>query len=223
MHYPVSTYTLPIIVLISGLLAHEPALAQGADELIEEIVVTARGREESLIEVPISETVFDSQAIKDARIDRVDDFIALTPNVTISNAQDSGTNFITIRGLSQTRNGEPPVAVVVDGVLQTSPRSFDQGLFDVESIEVLRGPQGALYGRNATGGALLINTVGPTEEFEVTYRVPMAKQTNLESRDPSRDPSAIKLGSVYRPATTIEMAILIMLLATKMLAPMRNS
>ena len=166
MHYPVSTYTLPIIVLISGLLAHEPALAQGADELIEEIVVTARGREESLIEVPISETVFDSQAIKDARIDRVDDFIALTPNVTISNAQDSGTNFITIRGLSQTRNGEPPVAVVVDGVLQTSPRSFDQGLFDVESIEVLRGPQGALYGRNATGGALLINTVGPTEEFE---------------------------------------------------------
>ena len=130
----------------------------GADDAIEEIVVTARGREESLLEVPISETVFDAQAIEDARIDRVDDFIALTPNVTMSNAQDSGTNFITIRGLSQTRNGEPPVAVVVDGVLQTSPRSFDQGLFDVESIEVLRGPQGALYGRNATGGAILINT-----------------------------------------------------------------
>ena len=138
---------------------------QGVDD-IEEIVVTARGREESLIEVPISETVFTEQDIQDARIDRVDDFIALTPNITISNAQDSGTNFITIRGLSQTRNGEPPVAVLIDGVLQTTPRAFDQALFDVESIEVLRGPQGALYGRNATGGALLINTVGPTEEFE---------------------------------------------------------
>ena len=98
-------------VVISGLLAcgGTVQIVQAQDngandaieeDAIEEIVVTARGREESLLEVPISETVFDAQAIEDARIDRVDDFIALTPNVTISNAQDSGTNFITIRGLS---------------------------------------------------------------------------------------------------------------------------
>lgn len=130
------------------------------------IIVTARGRDETLLDVPISETVFDAQLIEDAAIDEVDDFIALTPGVTFSNAQDAGTNFISIRGLSQTRNGEPPVAVVVDDVLQVNSRSFDQPLFDLESVEVLRGPQGALYGRNATGGAIILNTKMPSNTFE---------------------------------------------------------
>ena len=133
---------------------------------LEEIVVTARGRTESIQTVPISETVFTAQTIKDAGIDQVDDFLSLTPGVTFANSQDAGTNFISIRGLSQVRNGEAPVAVVVDGVLQTNSRTFDQPLFDVSSIEVLRGPQGALYGRNATGGAIIIETKGPTQETE---------------------------------------------------------
>jgi len=134
--------------------------------VLEEIVVTARGRTESIQTVPISETVFTAQTIKDAGIDQVDDFLSLTPGVTFANSQDAGTNFISIRGLSQVRNGEAPVAVVVDGVLQTNSRTFDQPLFDVSSIEVLRGPQGALYGRNATGGAILIETKAPTQETE---------------------------------------------------------
>ncbi len=132
----------------------------------EEIVVTARGREETLTSAPLSVSVLGKQTIEDARINRVDDFIALTSGITIANAQDAGTNFITIRGMSQTRNGEPPVAVIVDGVLQVNSRTFDQTLFDVDSIQVLRGPQGARYGRNATGGAIIINTVGPADEFE---------------------------------------------------------
>lgn len=136
------------------------------DSLLEEVIVTARGRKESLLEVPISETVFNAETIETARIRTVDDFIALTPGVTIANAQDAGTNFITIRGMSQTRNGEPPVAVVVDDVLQVNSRAFDQALFDLQSIEVLRGPQGALYGRNATNGAIIINTAAPADEFQ---------------------------------------------------------
>jgi len=158
---------------IGGILMVPSASAQDAGSEATEsafddnvIVVTARGRNESLLDVPISETVFDAQAIADANIQRVDDFIALTTGVTFSNSQDAGTNFISIRGLSQTRNGEPPVAVVVDDVLQVNSRSFDQPLFDLESVEVLRGPQGALYGRNATGGAILINTKMPTNDFE---------------------------------------------------------
>ena len=121
---------------------------------------------ENEVEVPIAVTVFTTEEIVDAKIERVDDFIGLTPGVTIANSQDSGTNFITIRGVSQTRNGEPPVAVVIDGVLQVNARAFDQPLFDVDQIEVLKGPQGALYGRNATQGAILINTRAPSEEFE---------------------------------------------------------
>lgn len=154
------------------LAAAQPAVAQSneaeaADAISDNvIIVTARGRDENILDVPISETVFDEEAIQDADIQRVDDFIDLTPGVTIANSQDSGTNFITIRGVSQVRNGEPPVAVVIDGVLQVDARSFDQPLFDVESIEVLRGPQGALYGRNATQGAIIINTRGPTDVFE---------------------------------------------------------
>ena len=134
---------------------------------VDEIIVTgARGRVENEVEVPIAVTVFTAEEITDAKIERVDDFIGLTPGVTIANSQDSGSNFITIRGVSQTRNGEPPVAVVIDGVLQVNARSFDQPLFDVDQIEVLKGPQGALYGRNATQGAILINTRAPSQEFE---------------------------------------------------------
>ncbi len=167
-----STRKLLILTLVgttalSGLYTQSAfAQAAGVDEGIDEIIVTGRGREESLTEVPISETVFDAQLIEDARIDRVDDFIQLTPGVTIANSQDSGTNFITIRGVSQTRNGEPPVAVLIDGILQVNSRSFDQALYDLESIEVLRGPQGSLYGRNATQGAIIINTKDPSDEFE---------------------------------------------------------
>lgn len=144
-----------------------PAAAQD-DGLgnLEEIFVVARGRQENIQDVPISETVFTSKDIIDARIDQVDDFFALTPGVTFANAQDSGTNFITIRGVSQVRNGEAPVAVLVDDVLQINSRSFDQPLFDIASVEILRGPQGALYGRNATGGAIIITTKAPTDELE---------------------------------------------------------
>lgn len=157
-------------LLVSSMLVPAAAMPAAAQDdglgNLEEIFVVARGRQENIQEVPISETVFTSADIVDARIDQVDDFFALTPGVTFANAQDSGTSFITIRGVSQVRNGEAPVAVLVDGVLQVNSRSFDQPLFDLESVEILRGPQGALYGRNATGGAIIITTKAPTQELE---------------------------------------------------------
>ena len=161
-----------VVTLMGGIslaaFGAAPVAAQGvgAQERPDEIIVIGRGREENIQDVPISQTVFTAQTIQDARIDQVDDFFALTPGVTFANSQDTGTNFITIRGVSQVRNGEAPVAVVVDDVLQINSRSFDQPLFDVASIEILRGPQGALYGRNATGGAIIINTAMPGDEFE---------------------------------------------------------
>lgn len=161
----VATCALTIAGINNQILAQDEQ-SDDPEFAFEEIVVTARGREESLKSAPLSVSVLSKQTIEDARVNRVDDFIALTPGITIANSQDAGTNFITIRGMSQTRNGEPPVAVVVDGVLQVNSRTFDQTLFDVENIQVLRGPQGARYGRNATGGAIIINTVGPSEDFE---------------------------------------------------------
>ena len=158
-----------------------PAIAQEGDAATTDVItVIGRGREENVQDVPISETVFTAQAIADARIDQVDDFFALTPGVTFSNSQDAGTNFITIRGISQVRNGEAPVAVVIDDVLQINSRSFDQPLFDLESVEILRGPQGALYGRNATGGAIIITTAMPTDELEAYGQVSYGRGNDVQ-------------------------------------------
>ncbi|HEY9182407.1 MAG TPA: TonB-dependent receptor, partial [Gammaproteobacteria bacterium] len=109
--------------------------------------------------------------IESAGIEKPHDFIALTPSVTIVQTQNPGNSFITIRGVSQARNSDMPVAVVVDGVLMSNPAQFNQQLYDIEQIEVLKGPQGALYGRNAIGGAISIVTRAPTDEFEAKIRV----------------------------------------------------
>ena len=145
-----------------------PALAQDAPQsgasALEEIIVTARRREESIQDAPYAVTAFSAQGVEDAGIKRVEDFVALTSNVTLATSQGIGTSFLSIRGLTQVRNGEAPVATIIDGVLQFSGIQFRQELFDIESIEVVKGPQGAIYGRNATGGAIIINTKRPSNE-----------------------------------------------------------
>jgi iron complex outermembrane receptor protein len=141
-----------------------PLLAQGSDAL-EEVVVTARKRDESLHDVPVAVNAFSAAEVEAAGIVRPQDFIALTPNMTMVQTQNQGTSFITVRGISQARNSEPSVAVLIDGVLLANPSQFNQELFDIESIEVLKGPQGALYGRNAIGGAIIIRTQEPGDEL----------------------------------------------------------
>ena len=136
--------------------------AQSPEIGIEEVVVTARKRDESLFEVPVAINAFSEQEIESAGILRPQDFIALTPNMTMVQTQNQGTSFIVVRGISQARNSEPSVAVMIDGVLMANPSQFNQELFDIQSIQVLKGPQGALYGRNAIGGAIIINTREPS-------------------------------------------------------------
>jgi iron complex outermembrane recepter protein len=121
--------------------------------------------------VPISETAFNADDIDSAGIETPQDFIALTPNVTVVQVQNAGNSFVTIRGITQNRNTEPSVATLVDGVLMSNPAQFNQELYDIEQIEVLRGPQGAVYGRNAIGGAILITTRQPTDEVEGRIRI----------------------------------------------------
>jgi iron complex outermembrane receptor protein len=145
------------------------AVAEVSDQsgIIEEMVVTtARKREEALEDIPASINVFSEEEIRSAGIETPHDFIALTPNVTLVQTQNAGNSFINIRGVSQARNSEMSAAVLVDDVLMTNPAQFNQQLYDIEQIEVLRGPQGALYGRNAIGGAITIRTKAPTDEFE---------------------------------------------------------
>lgn len=135
-----------------------------------EVTSSARMRSEEANDIPISLTNFSVETIKEAHIDRVSDFIRLTPNLSLSESQSLGTSFLSVRGISQVRNSEPSVATVIDGVLQINSRQFTRELYDIEHIEVLRGPQSALYGRNAIGGAILITTQQPENEWESHWR-----------------------------------------------------
>ena len=144
-----------------------------AEPVLEEVVVTARKVVENEQDVPIAMSVFTASDINDAGIERPEDFIALTPNVVMANTVNVGDTLVTIRGLTSTRDAESNFAFVVDGVLQTNPNAFNRELLDIAQIEVLKGPQGALYGRNATSGAILITTKAPSEESVRTAVVGM--------------------------------------------------
>jgi iron complex outermembrane recepter protein len=153
---------------VSGMLvmaAHADIPATSNTDL-EEIVVTARLRSESLQEVPVAVTAFSAKALQDAGVRDYADFVALTPNVSLVESESVGQSFLTIRGLTEVRNGQAPVAFVVDGVQDSSNRQFTQTMFDLESVQILMGPQGALYGRNASGGAIVITTKQPTNDFQ---------------------------------------------------------
>ncbi|MGH8864891.1 MAG: TonB-dependent receptor, partial [Burkholderiales bacterium] len=153
-------------MLVAGFIAMTlslPVLAQTTQ--IEEVVVTARKRDEALLNVPVVVNAYNAKEIESAGILRPQDFVALTPNMTMVQTQNQGTSFIVVRGISQARNSEPSVAVLIDGVLMANPSQFNQELFDIASIEVLKGPQGALYGRNAIGGAVIIRTTEPGDEI----------------------------------------------------------
>src|SRR6185295_12934033 len=144
--------------------AQEPGAANS--EELTEVLVTARRRSETFKDVPITVNVFTAENIEAAGIQKPADFIARVPNMTLVETQNAGNAFVVLRGISQARNSEPSVAVLVDGVLETNPAEFNQELFDIEQIEVLKGPQGAVYGRNAIGGAIIIRTKDPGDEFE---------------------------------------------------------
>ncbi|MEJ1965296.1 MAG: TonB-dependent receptor [Gammaproteobacteria bacterium] len=163
-----ATPRIPAFIAVAGcwfVFAPPPARAQSSDVFLEEVVVTARKRDESLHDVPVAVNAFSAAEIESAGIVRPQDFIALTPNMTMVQTQNQGTSFITVRGISQARNSEPSVAVLIDGVALANPSQFNQELYDIEHIEVLKGPQGALYGRNAIGGAIIIRTQEPGDEL----------------------------------------------------------
>ena len=142
------------------------AYAQAA---LEEITVTARKRTENLQNVPISVVAFGAQEVLDAGIQRPKDFISLIPNVTLVNTANFGDTQVSIRGIVSTRDAESTFAYVVDGVLLTNPNAFNQQLVDIAQIEVLKGPQGALYGRNAVAGAIIVDTIKPTYEQQSRF------------------------------------------------------
>ena len=130
---------------------------------IEEIVVTAQKRAESVQDVPISVSAFDADALDARQIDAFSDLQFNVPNVSYSKGNFAGNNF-QIRGIGTlltAASGDSGVAMHVNDVYLNSPRIFETEYYDMEQVEILRGPQGTLFGRNATGGAVNLKTARP--------------------------------------------------------------
>lgn len=167
---------------IIGLCAPVPGQAQQAvgETPIDEIVVTSRKRTESFQEIPESLTVFTTEDITDAGVDQLSDIAGMTPNLYFSGDWSTSQSLMTIRGVTNNPNADVPVAYVVDGVVYGNSFLLSQELIDIEQVEVLRGPQGSLYGRNSIGGAIIVTTKTPTNEFEALARTKIAKGDHFE-------------------------------------------
>ncbi|MEP7243541.1 MAG: TonB-dependent receptor [Gammaproteobacteria bacterium] len=140
--------------------------ANTAPNELEEVVVSARKRDERVTDVPDSILVLSTDTLEKANINSLLDVGLMFPNIGSKNDLSATSSFISVRGIAQTRNTEPAVAIVVDGVPATTASQVWQTLFDVKQIEVLKGPQGALYGRNAIAGAFNVVTQRPGNELE---------------------------------------------------------
>lgn len=163
-------WLMGLVVLISL-----PALAQERNQaassqtvaVLEEIIVTARKREENLQDIPISVSVFSGEGLRQDAITNLEELTTITPNVYVAESFVGDALFIRGVGSGQNNMGvEQAVGQVVDGVFYGRSRLSRLSYLDVERVEILRGPQGALIGKNTTAGAVNITTAKPTEEFE---------------------------------------------------------
>ena len=147
-----------------GTPAEEAAGTGNADG---EIVITARKREETLQDVPIAATALTGEVLAARGINSVREAAALTPGLNI-NSDGTGRAFVAIRGVGVTlvQTVQPGVGLFIDGIYQPNTSYLNNPLLDVDRIEVLRGPQGTLYGKNTMGGAINVITRVPGNEFE---------------------------------------------------------
>ena len=165
----------PMAPIAAALLAVSipsiPVFAQDRSTVLEEIVVTAQRQQTMLQDTPIAITAFSSQKIQDMGIFDVADIGGMAPNTTIQKQPGSNSNMgITIRGIGSGETSlmvDPKVSFYIDGVYMSKTVGAVFDIVDMESIEVLRGPQGTLFGRNRTGGAINVTTVKPSGEFDL--------------------------------------------------------
>ncbi len=145
------------------------AVAAGAQpaatQQLQPVIVTAQRRAQHIQSVPIQMTALSGRQLAAAGVSNTQQALNLIPNVTVAHSFTFLNSFVTIRGVSEINNADPPMLVVVDGVAQNSQKQLLMDLFNVKQVQVLMGPQGGLYGQNAIGGVMIITTRGPTNRF----------------------------------------------------------
>jgi iron complex outermembrane receptor protein len=170
--------TASAIILTMGLMdAASMAQAQTMPADGSDIVVTARRSSEKLKDVPASISVIDNSTIKNAGVVTITQMTNLVSGMTIvANTSQVGDTQINIRGINGARDAESNVALVVDGILKTNTSALNQYQGDLQQVEILKGPQGAYYGRNAAAGAIVMTTKAPGDMFVVEGRASYATQ-----------------------------------------------
>ena len=157
-----------ILTVLVGCSIISTAFAQDGN-LLEELIVTAQKREQSLQDVPIAVSVITEDQINASFSDNIEGLQALVPSVSFRTGNTTRNSALTVRGIgtvSFSIGAEPSVSTVVDNVvLGRSGQAFG-GLYDLERVEVLRGPQGTLFGKNASAGVVNLTTKKPSEELE---------------------------------------------------------
>lgn len=165
------------------------AVEQARSGGLGEIVVTARRREENLQDTPISVTAFSSEALELRQADTVGDIGRFAPNVSlepVANISGSSASITTfIRGVGQTDFNitvDPGVGLYYDGVYVARTAGALLDLGDVQSIQILRGPQGTLFGKNTIGGAIIVNSIPPSNDFDLEGEIATGSFNRLDAR-----------------------------------------
>jgi iron complex outermembrane receptor protein len=182
------TMKRPVVSAIALMLGVSvPALSSVAaaqEDLSEELVVTAQRREQSIQDVGIAITAFSGEQLQALGVSDSTDLIQVTPGLRNPKSNSGFTSSFSLRGLSQSDFGasqEAPVALYVDDVYYTSQGAAEFLLFDLERVEVLRGPQGTLFGRNATGGLVHYITQRPGSDFSGYAQATYARYDDLRA------------------------------------------
>ena len=177
---------LYIAIITSGLLISIPSFAnEGAT--LEEIIVTARKQEESAQDIPVALTALTSE-LENSSIRDLKDVTGYSPNVIFGEdtARGGGGAVVNIRGISPVRSDDnsldAPIAVVVDGIYLGSMAGQVMENFDLERVEILRGPQGTLFGKNTVGGVINVVRSRPTGEFGGKFKLTAGNDGQIEAR-----------------------------------------
>ena len=193
-----NSMTKSVLAMAIG-LASSGLMAQNE---LEEVVVTAQNREQSVQDVPIAMDVVDNAAIVRAGFSDMNQIDKIAPIVQVN--QDQGAVKITMRGIGTNSNDEAQdtsVVVNVDGEYINRPNIMSSSIFDIERVEVLRGPQGTLYGRNSTGGAINFITNKPGDEFggniSASYGNYNAMRIDAGIDIPMGETAAVRLSGFY--------------------------
>lgn len=195
------------LVLGCAATAHAQEAAGTADAAvaIDDVLVTAQKREQRARDVGISLNVFDQETLETRGVNSVEDLARLTPGLDVFDGNGTGNPSITLRGLGTTNpflNNNPSVAVYADGVYLPFSSFLSLPFFDLERIEVLKGPQISLYGRNATAGAINLVSARPTRELtaygDISYGSHDAVEARAAISGPLGDAVQARLSAIWQ-------------------------